>query len=306
MSLLTLYTWPKPFTEPHIATIQRNAVRSWLQLEPKPRIVVFGNEPGVKEFCSAFDLRRADGAINVIDGTVRIRDLAAKAEEASDSPFYCFINADIVLTGSIMQALASVSERFPRFLLGASPWNVNITEDLTFPPGWEADMERRARAENDLRSRVSSDFFLYPKGYLERAPGVLVGRPYVDNGLMWFTREQGDPLVDGTPGILSVHQNHHYKHFGEKAERKGETPGAHFNIKALGGRGRLYTWSNATHHYTGSGIQPYRAGRICRWSTHAVGGPLYAKVFNRIIWKNLARGTGPVRRALGVVNAREC
>ena len=30
--LLTLFTAPKPFTNPHIALIQRNAIRSWMAL----------------------------------------------------------------------------------------------------------------------------------------------------------------------------------------------------------------------------------------------------------------------------------
>lgn len=50
--MLTIYTWPKSFEDKHIATIQRNAVRSWLQLRPKPAIFVFGNAPGTAEHCA--------------------------------------------------------------------------------------------------------------------------------------------------------------------------------------------------------------------------------------------------------------
>jgi len=302
MSLLTLYTWPKSFADPHIARIQRNAVRSWLLLKPKPTIVVFGNEPGIAEYCAEFGLLRAQDPMEVIDGTVRIRDMALKAEALSSTPFYCFINADIILTSSLTAALPAISASFPRFFLGASPWNVDIQEDLHFGPGWEETLEKRARVQNELRSRSASDFFLYPKGYLKAAPGLIIGRFYIDNGLMWYVRNRGDALIDATPGVLSVHQNHHYGHLGEKAERKEETKGALYNIQALGGRGRLYTWVNATHHYTKTGIRPYRFGRMCRWSTH-VAAPRSSKVVNRLV-RTLALASRPIRAAIGLVNPR--
>ena len=37
MSFLTIFTAPKPFTDPHINLIQRNALRSWLALGPDNR-----------------------------------------------------------------------------------------------------------------------------------------------------------------------------------------------------------------------------------------------------------------------------
>lgn len=304
MSLLTLYTWPKSFADDHIAGIQRNAVRSWLQLDPKPHILVFGDEPGVREYCAAFGLTRVSDPMELIDGTVRIRDMAVKAEALSATQFYCFVNADIILTNSLIQALPVISSAFKRFFLGASPWNLNITEDLKYEPGWEEAIEKRSRAEGDLRPLACSDFFLYPQGYLASAPDLIIGRPYIDNGLMWYTRKRGDALIDATPGIFTVHQNHHYKHFGQKAERKGETAGALFNLEALGGRGRLYTWANATDHYMKDGLHPYWAGRICRWSTHAMQGSRASKVFNRLIWRTAAIASRPVRKVLRLVNPR--
>jgi len=47
--LLTLFSTTKPFTNPHIATIQRNAIRSWQQLGPEVQVVLIGNEIGLAE-----------------------------------------------------------------------------------------------------------------------------------------------------------------------------------------------------------------------------------------------------------------
>jgi hypothetical protein len=43
--LLTLLAMPKPF-EGHIGIIQRNAITSWTNLNPRPEIFLFGEEKG--------------------------------------------------------------------------------------------------------------------------------------------------------------------------------------------------------------------------------------------------------------------
>lgn len=43
---LTIFAMPKPFGG-HIATIQKNAIRSWARLRPA-QIILFGDEPGTR------------------------------------------------------------------------------------------------------------------------------------------------------------------------------------------------------------------------------------------------------------------
>jgi hypothetical protein len=225
-------------------------------------------------------------------------------ETASETRCYCFINADIILTSSIMQAIPVLTASFDRFLLGASPWNMDLTEELTFATGWEDALERRARAESTLRPHETSDIFLYPRGFLADAPGVVIGRCFVDNGLMWFARKTGAALIDGTPGILTVHQNHHYGHLGEHASSPAASAGALWNLQVMGGRRHLYTWRNATHHYTKEGLQPYWAGRFCHWASHAESSDQATRALSALIWTPLARITRPIRRLLGLTNPR--
>ncbi len=302
--MLTIYTWPKSFQDKHIATIQRNAVRSWLQLRPKPVIFVFGNAPGTAEHCAEFGLTHVLDPLETIDGTVKIRDMASRVEAVSATRCYCFINADVMLTSSIMQAIPVLTARFERFLLGASPWDVNLTEELTFEPGWEEALARRAHVGNALRSPRCSDLFLHPKGFLAAAPDLIIGRWYVNNGLMRFARKTGAALIDGSPGILTVHQNHHYGHLGERAFDPGATAGALWNLHALGGRKHVYTWRNATHHYTNQGLRSYWAGRLLHYSPYSADGGRISELFSGLIWKPLARITRPIRRPFGLTNPR--
>jgi hypothetical protein len=47
--LLTIFCCPKPFTDPHVNLIQRNAIKSWTRLEPRPQILLLGDEAGTDE-----------------------------------------------------------------------------------------------------------------------------------------------------------------------------------------------------------------------------------------------------------------
>ncbi len=46
MAFLTIFTAPKPFTDPHIKIIQRNAIQSWMHLQDVT-VMLIGDEPGL-------------------------------------------------------------------------------------------------------------------------------------------------------------------------------------------------------------------------------------------------------------------
>ena len=48
MPLITLFSAPKPFTDPHIAMIQRNAIKSWTLLHDV-EVILLGEEAGLDE-----------------------------------------------------------------------------------------------------------------------------------------------------------------------------------------------------------------------------------------------------------------
>ena len=50
--LITIFTAPKPFTNPHISLIQRNAILSWQHLGDDVNVVMIGDEPGMAEFAA--------------------------------------------------------------------------------------------------------------------------------------------------------------------------------------------------------------------------------------------------------------
>jgi hypothetical protein len=51
--MLSILAFPKPFRG-HIATIQRNAISSWMRLRPPCEIFLFGDEEGTAEVAKEF------------------------------------------------------------------------------------------------------------------------------------------------------------------------------------------------------------------------------------------------------------
>ena len=60
-------------------------MRSWLRLEPRREVLVFGDEPGVKEMPEVA-LRSVPDRLEAIDVTVRIRDMAKSADRDDCAP----------------------------------------------------------------------------------------------------------------------------------------------------------------------------------------------------------------------------
>ena len=51
---LTIFTAPKPFIDPHISIIQKNAIHSWQNIGKDVDVLLIGDEEGMAE--AAFDL----------------------------------------------------------------------------------------------------------------------------------------------------------------------------------------------------------------------------------------------------------
>ena len=54
--MLTIFAIPKAF-KGQFDAIQHNAIRSWVQLDPKPEVVLFGDDEGTAEIANELGLR---------------------------------------------------------------------------------------------------------------------------------------------------------------------------------------------------------------------------------------------------------
>lgn len=210
--MITIFTTPKPFRG-HSGIIQRNAIRSWTLLRPKPQIVIFGDEEGIADMAAELSLTHVAKVKRSEHGIPLISAMFHEAQRLSLHPLMCFVNADIMLTSSFVSALRAVSAAKPRFVMTGRRTLLDVEKLLDFEqPDWEQAIVRSATTSGKLDNWVAMDYFAFPRGLYTDIPPFVVGRARWDNWMIYSALRRGIPVVDATHDLLAVHQNHDYSH----------------------------------------------------------------------------------------------
>ena len=247
--MLTIFATPKPFRG-HIAVIQRNAIRSWTLLRPACEIILMGNDEGTAEIAAELGVRYVPDVARNTFGTPLVSDLFKQAQQLSVNNFFCYVNSDILLMSDFMQALQRVVDQKRRFLLVGHRWNFDIKEVLEFTPDWEEQLRSQVKKFATLAGANAIDFFVFPRDLLGEIPPFAIGRPVWDNWMLYRARSLSVPLIDATPVVMAVHQNHDYSHHpqGKAGLWNGDEQLA--NDKLAGGAEHKFLLSDATHLLT--------------------------------------------------------
>jgi hypothetical protein len=192
--------------------IQENAIRSWLSLRPKPNIILFGSPADIGDAVLGLDVAVVTEIKTNAYGTPLVSDMFRQADARATTDVVAFVNADIILTQSTLEAAHIASSWSLRFLVVAQRHDVDVRERLEFDSGWEQRWARPAVASGRLHSAGGIDLFMYPRGQYGDMPPFAVGRSAYDNWMLWHTVAKGIPLIDGTAFVTLIHQNHDYGH----------------------------------------------------------------------------------------------
>jgi hypothetical protein len=249
MPLITLFSAPKSFIDPHIATIQRNAIKSW-KLLADVEVILLGKETGLPEAAWELDVKHIPNVSRNESGTPLISSmfqLARDASQRSNSDLLCIINADMILMSDFIEAARRSRLQRDKFVLLSQRWDMDITAPLEFAVGWERQLESTVRTQGQLHRPAGSDFFLFPKICYPTVPDFAIGRAGWDNWMIYKARKEKWPVIDCTPSVMIVHQNHDYSHLpGGKSHH--EHPDTNENIRLAGGQAPIrYTILDATH-----------------------------------------------------------
>lgn len=256
--MLTIFTTTKPFKD-NIAITQRNAIESWSRLDLRPQVLVFGDAEGTEDECRRLGIRHIPDIDSSRSGTPLVSAMFARAEELSETPFYCYVNADIMLTSDFAEAVRTVAA-MRSFLMVGRRWDVDIEEHWDFGlPDWEARLIDRTRGQGKQHSAIGIDYFVYPRGFWGEIRPFAIGRSAWDNWLIYRARSLRAPVIDATDKIIAVHQNHGYGHHpqGERGVWEGEE--AAENRALAGGLKYAFNIDDATHRLTPGGIKPARS-----------------------------------------------
>ena len=246
MTFLTLFSAPKPFSDLHISIIQRNAIKSWTLLSDV-EVLLIGDEKGVAETAKELGVKHLPDVKCSDNGTPLISSMFHLARESSNSDLLCIINTDMLLMSDFLEVAKQAMKLKEKFVVLSQRWDLDVTESIDFSEGWQERQSSIAHRQGSLHRPAGSDFFLFPKNCYTEIPDFAIGRAGWDNWMIYKARQENWPVIDCTPSVMIVHQNHDYRHLpGGKPHY--EHPETNENIRLAGGSSAVrYTILDATH-----------------------------------------------------------
>jgi hypothetical protein len=302
--VLTFFTTAKAFRG-HDGIIQRNALGSWKQLHPDAEVILFGDEEGAAEACAEFGLRHEAHVERHESRTKRLDYIFSRAQEISRHEYCCFVNCDIILLMDFREAFEKARAWRERFLFVAQRWDVDIKESIDFGDAqWSDKLRQLAETTAFRQDEFWIDLFLFRKGQYSDMPPLLVGHCYWDNWMIWKALRDQIPVLDGTPFVMPIHQNHGYNpEFGRMKGFPNDALSLH-NLELIGGKSRIRHIKSATHRMWSSGrihkrlLRPLHhrvvrqfLGKERNWLRYRVWLPM---------WHSLLKATRPLRNSLGL------
>ncbi len=255
MTLITIFSAPKPFTDPHVATIQRNAIRSWTLL-PDVEVILFGDEEGLAFAAREFNVKHIPDVTCNTYNTPLISSMFDLAREHSASPLLAIVNADILLLPDFVEAARTVASQRQKFVMMGQRWDLDVTEPLDFSGDWVQGLKSKVKSQGELHRPAGSDYFLFPLTTYHSLPAFVIGRAGWDNWMIYHARKSRFPAIDATHDVTIVHQNHDYRHL-PGGQPHYDHPETDENVRLAGGRAMTrFTLLDADRRLVDGRIRP--------------------------------------------------
>jgi len=267
--MLTIFTIPKPFRG-HINVIQRNAIQSWLQLSPKCKIILFGDEDGAQDVAREFKILHIPEVKKNEFGTPLLNSVFNQVKNMANNHILVYINCDIILMSDFLPAVKAVN--FPLFLLAGRRWDLDVKEGIQFEEkDWEIKLRKLIIKSGRLHPPSGIDYFVFPRNLSIDLPPFAVGRLGWDNWFLYRARSLGIPLIDATNAITVVHQVHNFSNFpnGRKSRDKGLE--SRRNLELVGGPSHAFSLRDADWVLTNQGLKGRRIFPPLQFCYHYLG-----------------------------------
>lgn len=237
--LLTIFTAPKPFTDVHIDVIQRNAIQSWMNLDDAVDVLLVGDEEGLSKVATQYKIGNIPHVERNEQGTPLVSSIFQEARDVTSSHLLAYVNADVILLPDFVRAAVEVNEQLERFLVIGQRWDLMVQQQIEFSEGWDARIRSRVNAEGRLHAPAGSDYFIFPRSLFTELPDFAIGRAGWDNWMIYHAKQQGWKIVDATPSLMAVHQEHGYAHLPDGKPHYGLRESSR-NEAIAGGSQNLY------------------------------------------------------------------
>ena len=195
------------------------------------------------------DVECGASRLPLVNSMVRIAEARARNE------LMLYVAADTLLFDDLVAAAGVVRKRFEKFCIVAGRHHIRLDEPIDFgAAGWADSI--RARATGTTRDDImAGDVFLYSRGLWGEIPAFSEGRTAVDNWLHYRTLERKGALVDATPAVMTLHQDHDYSHHPQGVQGVFYGADASENRRLAGGSRQMLNRDSANWMLDASGLR---------------------------------------------------
>jgi hypothetical protein len=219
MANLTIISVPLPFGS-GTNTRQRNAIRSWTLLKPKPEIILFEDEKGVSEIAEEFGLRHVPNTEKNEVGDISMRSIFRLGDELATHDLIMYVDTDVILMSDFMPVVDYVVARYDDFVLCAGRWSVGGARDVPVIDFDDPEWEKQVRDEIHRQHDHGSDFSVHKRGFFKDMPDFSIGQGHWDGWRMGHVLQRGAELVNVADVCKVVHQDHGPSRWNERPHRQ--------------------------------------------------------------------------------------
>jgi len=268
---VTIFSAPKPFTDPRIVKIQRNAIGSWLKLGEQVEVILLGDDQGIGEVAAQLGATHLPSVDRNAQQTPLINSIFAEAQSQSQHAILAFVNTDIILMSDFLTSVEEIALQQLNYLVVGRRWDIDEDVELKFEAGWDQALRSRLELKGTLHPPAGSDYFVFPRDQFENLPPFALGRAGWDNWMIFRARNMRIPVVDASKAITVVHQAHDYGHLESGLPHYGLEE-SHENVRLGGGPETIFTLADATWRMNGQGLVriPWPQGGLRRWGESAL------------------------------------
>jgi len=188
---------------------QDNAIISWINLRPRPNVLLFGNDPGVAQAAERFGALNHSTILKTPLNTPLVSEAFKYAGVLTDATLTVYINCDIITPQVWMDAILLAADQLPEspFVLVGQRWDVTVGHPMNYDCGWYDRLNAKAKHGGRRHGTGGSDYFVFPRNScFSVMPPFAVGRCGWDNWSMSHVVSKGIPLVDLSRYAMVFHQ----------------------------------------------------------------------------------------------------
>lgn len=205
------------------------------------------DEEGAAEVAKELGITHVSSIARNEFGAPLLDDLFNQARDLASNDILGCVNADVILMSDFMKAVEQAASYNERFLVVGQRRNIDVSEPLSFDPRWEQRLYKLATRNGAFYAGI--DYFVYPRSLWGKINPFAIGRLYWDNWLLYEARLRRAIVIDATPVVLAVHQNH------SVAKGALDGPESKRNWELLGGARNLFATWEAIHVMTPQGLK---------------------------------------------------